>query len=258
MNTTILSYNISQSRFLWNSVVSYISKKKNTIVLLQECPKKKAVGQLTKSGFKSFVKKAHAGDLVILISDDIMKINSKINVLSANENHQRIQLNGVDIVNVHMNARKQQSIRRDKYRDNIRTIKANIGSKAIIGGDFNENPFDELMTITTGWFAKRTIAEIAKDKENGFINPFWHLIRKKINDIPTGTIKADENEPMEMAIFDQFILKEELCNKIKSYGLLNKLGKTSIDSLNRTANAQPKNMRGKKDRHWPIYITIEL
>lgn len=258
MRITILSYNISQSRYIWNQLVSYISKKKNVVVMLQECPKTRAVCALNNLGFKSFVQKTRAGDLVMLVSSDIYTLHSNITVLSSNHSYQRIKINGVDIVNVHMNARSAKKDRDDKYKENISIIRANIGDNAVVGGDFNENPFDTLMTIPTGWFAKRTFIEIQSNSQNGFVNPFWHLIRKRFKDVPSGTIEADETEPMSMAIFDQFILKQTLCRKIKSYGLLNKLGNMSISTLNQNANQQKRYMRGKKDRHWPVYITLDI
>lgn len=265
MAIKIYSYNLSRSLYLWNTFVQSMKGLKKSIVFLQECPKcKKTSNVRTCPGFKVFKTIGSSGDLVIMMSSDLYNNRKKTQILSCDKYYQRIIFNGIDLVNVHMKSGANRSTtNHDKYNVQVHDIKSNIMGKAIVGGDFNINPFSNEMTSSYGWFAKRTINEISNKSGygEGFVNLFWKPIARAPKMTPIGTIEAGVDDPMGMAIFDQFLIHKDLYEKVKSFGILNHFmgGAGTIKSKHSEALQQKRaKVRGKTDCHWPVYISIDI
>ena len=78
---------------------------------------------------------------------------------------------------------------------------------------------------------------------------------------PIGTIEAGVDDPMSMAIFDQFLIHKDLYEKVKSFGILNhfmKRGGTIKSKHNEALQQKNAKARGKSDCHWPVYISIDI
>lgn len=262
MAIKIYSYNLSQSLFLWNKFVNAVAKKNKVIAFLQECPKCNKTSVRRCPGFKVFKTIGNAGDLVMLISNDLYQYRKNIQILSSDKYYQRIIFDGIDLINVHMKSGvcEGNTDNHDKYLEQVRNIKANIRGKSIIGGDFNVNPFGREMTSTKGWFAKRTFHEISGKKcEDGFINLFWNPIKRKPSMLPVGTIEASYDAPMGMAIFDQFIFHKDLHLSVKAFGILNHFMGGLVKNIHAQAvQHKTKFGKAKKDCHLPVYLSIDI
>lgn len=250
MNFTILSYNVSQCVKMQKLVEEYISQKHNTIVFLQEAIISE-LGMNSNYSYKKLTPSYSKGTVILLSSN----LSSTGFLVADDSRFQILSIFGKKLVNVHMPPRSTNPNRDFEYKKIVDYVKAIVcEEEAIIGGDFNENPFDRLMTAPGAWYAKRSKKEITANKSLGFINPFWNLLRCCYNKEPQGSIKASYKESMKRAIFDQFIMSPVWGNRILSFGIRKNMSKKDIESYYDSIPTKEK----VGLPHLPIYITLKI
>lgn len=245
------SYNISKSLDLFNEITTFFSKKEKSILFLQELPKDVKDANILNSRFQNKIDYFWHCGLLILTTLDLTPIIGPFTKVDADRHFLAVSCALGTFVNVHMNPLSTKKDRIVSYSKEVEKILSSGKKHIIVGGDFNGNPFDETLSSSEIWYAKRSTKEIPLKK--GFVNLFWNLIKLKRNGEPRGTIipSGKHHEPMDKAIFDQFIMKKDFSNKVESFGMLEKIGRNKISDLNEkyksTIDGAP---------HWPIYISI--
>ncbi len=131
------------------------------------------------------------------------------------------------------------------------------GSKVVIVGDFNMNPFDLPMIEATALQAISSRSIVLKRKSrtfNGkyrefFYNPMWNFVGDEKLPIGSYYYRSPQNAAMYWNTFDQFIVSEELVEEV----ILDKI--RFIDSI---GTLQLKNERGEPEvsDHFPLYFEI--
>lgn len=249
----LVSFNISKNQELMNLSFDYLRNKKNTILFLQETDECKipsdavyySPNATSPIAGMQIVASEDLGVSGCILPDSIIKCTNSALILPIGD---------VCLVNVHMPPRSARDNRDFYYLRVIDSIKEKIRSlssrKIVIGGDFNENPFDRMMALNETWCAKRSLLE--ESASNGhimsFYNPFWNYLKRPKRRKISGTIIAGGSYPMDMAIFDQFIVSTNVGLKdIKSFGILEKMCNVVLEQKN----------LGHNGFHWPVYLTIE-
>lgn len=254
MKYNIVSFNISKNQELMNLSFDYLKKKKNTILFLQETDECKIPFDAT---YYSPNKISPVEGMQIAMSEDFGALDSSLrdSIIKCTNRALILPIGDICLVNVHMPPRSARDNRDFHYLRVIDSIKEKIRSvpakKIVIGGDFNENPFDRMMALNETWCAKRSLSEMSTSKGHimSFYNPFWNYLKRPKRRIVSGTIVAGGSYPMDMAIFDQFIVSENVdLSSIKSFGILEKMCNVVF---------QQKNL-GHNGFHWPVYLTIEI
>lgn len=256
MALNIISYNISKAHSLYDVIERYILKKsKNTIILLQESPISSETELKIRSKDRySFFHNKEGGNVITLYTNDLSM--SKIGPFECPENKKRYQIISSKIgkiVNVHMHSRTTNSSAVSKNTLLTCEIKNLLGNNSIVGGDFNNNPFDSALIGPDEWYAKRTRTELVHiNAKKGFINPFWRALSTKFDREPVGTIVGDHNEPVVKPIFDQILISHTYLSKMNSFGVIHKLGGDVIKELNESIT----DATGSK--HWPVYLSLNM
>lgn len=245
------SYNISESLGLFDEITSFFLKKKKSILFLQELPKVMKDDNVLSFRFQGKVDYFWHCGLLILITPNLKQIIGSFAKVDADRHFLAVSCPLGTFVNVHMNPLSTKKDRIVSYSKEVNKILSSGKKHIIVGGDFNGNPFDESLSSSEIWYAKRSSKELPKTK--GFVNLFWNLIKLKRNCEPRGTITPSgmHHEPMDKAVFDQFIMKKDFSDKTKSFGILEKIGQNKISVLN---NTHKSTIKGTP--HWPIYISI--
>lgn len=255
MKYNIVSFNVSKNKNLMNLSFDYLSKTTNTILFLQETNGCKAPSHATyytpqvlnpMDGMQIVMSANLGSSPTNILPNSIIKCTRHALILPIGDSC---------LVNVHMPPRSTKENRDFYYLHTIDKIKKTIKSlslkKVVIGGDFNENPFDRLMSVNETWSAKRSWIEslVSKRRSMSFYNPFWNYLKRPEKRKISGTITASSSYPMDMSLFDQFIISENVGScAIKSFGILENLCNKNIEQLN----------FGHNGFHWPVYLTIEL
>ncbi len=252
MKYNIVSFNITKEQNLMNLAFGYLSKTNNTILFLQETN-----GCTIPPGSIYFTPNATSptAGMLIVMSANLGCGSTNIlpnSIIKCTSHSLILPIGDLYLVNVHMPPRSTKENRDFYYLRIVKEIKTKIKKissrkKVIVGGDFNENPFDRLMSVNEAWCAKRSLTEVTRGMS--FYNPFWNYLKRPDRRIISGTISASGAYPMDMSLFDQFIVSKEIGKGgIKSFGIIEKMCGKSFEQIN----------QGHSGFHWPVYLSFEI
>lgn len=260
MKITLVSYNISKSIFLQKKVEEYLNGNDDKIILLQEVPFPLNV-QTSQDLFHIPESVGVENGTIFLCSNNLKKICKSFEY---RKNGSVLTTPFGKIANVHMpnmDVGKCGVNEIKRYGTIVDGFKA-CDDLIIVGGDFNANPFSDVMGCSEFWCAKRSIEEKPKTK-NFLLNLFWSLlyIGKKTKPIGSTEIVC-HTEVVSKAVYDQFLIDPKLISKVYSYGIRQYLQKCLVDSMSaearKYAEDYPKDYKFDGSFHYPVYLTIEL
>lgn len=256
MKYNIVSFNVSKNKRLMDLAFDYLSKTTDTILFLQETNGCKAPSNSVY--YTPNASNPTAGMMIVMSANlGANPTNILPNSITKCTSHSlMLPIGDCCLVNVHMPPRSTKENRDFYYLRIVDKIKEKIKSispqkKIVIGGDFNENPFDRMMSVNEAWSAKRSMIEASATKGHimSFYNPFWNYLKRPEKRTISGTILASGAYPMDMSLFDQFIVSEKIGNGgIMSFGIIENMCGLSIAQLNQSISGS----------HWPVHLTIEI
>ncbi|SHK96141.1 hypothetical protein [Fibrobacter sp. UWB12] len=268
MKITIVSYNISKSLYLQQAVEKYLNSKNDRIVFLQEVPKNFSIGSGSPNIFVPQISGTPNGT-VVMFSKNITKFFTKAEY---RKGFLVVRTKYGTFANVHMpnmymrNSPDEIDRAKIEYAQIVKKVKS-LRNLKIVGGDFNLNVFDSCMGSAGEcmWTAKRSVKEKPRDYDI-FINPFWSVMYLKKNETPVGTTEdTHHTSVVSKVVYDQFLIKPDMVNDIYSYGIIDRLGRTSIKQLSGWARLAKKNspINGvyydfDGSYHFPVYITLKF
>ncbi|WP_207736128.1 hypothetical protein [Fusibacter ferrireducens] len=146
--------------------------------------------------------------------------------------------------------------------DGIKKATANHNTtKSIIIGDFNMNPFDDGMTLVTGFnavmcpnIAKKIRRTYLKKDYDFYYNPMWDIMGKSSSNVKgtyyyTNTMESLYWNTFDQVLFSGSLLSDIIINEIK---VIDHLGDTSLT----TALSNKPNFKVYSD-HLPISISYK-
>lgn len=248
---TFISYNITQSQTLFDLILGHLSNQTDTILFLQEVmpsfsldPKKHNVVQVR--GQKKI------SDLRIFASSNLNSFCLKCN---SQDRYQILTTKKGRFANVHMPSDWRKGFKNCGYSKLATKIRSNY-QLDLIGGDINANPFEEAVYSPEAWFAKRTLDDFTRFKNQGLINPFWRIFNSGIKDVSLGSFPGSINRFSRRQVLDQFLVPTSKHDKIVDVGVLEKLSGESLDVIN--SKQEVKDDKGKGKLHWPVFIKYKI
>ncbi|MDN3365489.1 hypothetical protein QU577_27490 [Priestia megaterium] len=143
-------------------------------------------------------------------------------------------------------------------KNNIEEAEKSVESKlTVVAGDFNMNPFDKGMMMSTGLHSFPTKDEVKRGERtiNGrsytmFYNPMWNFFGDK--DTPFGTYhyKSSHHKTLYWNVFDQVLVRPSLSENISSSDIkiLTQINQKSLINKNGKPNVSD---------HLPLFFAIK-
>ncbi len=249
---TFISYNITESDYLFKIILDFLTLQSNTILFLQE----------VKSNFKIDQKNHNVieppgqnimSDLRIFASKDLNQMSL---VCDSYDRYQILKTSEGNFVNVHM----PSSWRTDddvliNYSRIAREICENIQFE-LVGGDMNANPFEKVVFMPSAWFAKRSVNDFTQERDKGLINPFWKISYIGMDDEAKGSYPGDNKKFSRLQILDQFFVSPQKRKNVLVCGIMEELFGENFNDINKKDDVTSTKGRGKL--HFPVFIKYKL
>lgn len=251
-------------------MAKFVSKKKKTIVAVQEIPTDVVVQSIPELNLVQFIPNPN-GSMAFVIpkSLNINKSNCEKKdyptglesrtlelILPLNEN------DNVYIVNVHGYSFSKTSD--DNNHDLFHDINNKYGSfeRVILLGDFNTNPYEKNMIRSESILAYRDFVDVINAQKNVFYNPSWRYLKERKNF--KGTFFYQGNTP-KWNIYDQILISKKLVgeksgpvsnrtytNHVKLFHIPNCLGKLKFEP------SKGYDEKNNISDHMPVLLTMEM
>lgn len=265
----LITFNIHSDAELFAKMAKYVSKKKQTIVAIQERPNKSVIKQIDDLNEVSLV--TDRNNSLAFILPKSLNIQKRENPKKDNPNlidQRTLEIDlplrdfSVKIVNVHgFSKNANGSAKNQDLFSKIRDFYVSY-SKIIFLGDFNTNPYEENMTLSTRFFANRDFADVVKSKQNVFYNPSWRYLSER--SYYKGTHFYGPGIP-KWNFYDQILISRDLVgvvsgkkdnrvykNCVKLFHIPKRLGELSFE---------PSETYDKEKHisdHLPVLLTLEM
>lgn len=266
----LITFNIHSDATLLAKMAKFVSKKKRTIVAIQEIPADSVINSISELNFINYYSNPN-GNLAFMIpkslSVNIANIQKKKYPSGFESRTLEIKLplsatDDVCIVNVHGYSFSNMS--RTNNRDLFHDINKKYASyeKVILLGDFNTNPYDENMVRSEALLSYRDFIDVLNAQKNVFYNPSWRYLRER--KYFKGSFYYFDGIP-KWNMYDQILISKKLVGKI-SGSATNRTYTSYIklfhipDRLGKIRFVPSKSYDGEKhiSDHMPVLLTVEM
>lgn len=253
---SFFSYNITHCSTLYDCIISDFCKRTNSILFLQEKLKKdypKKIKQKKLADVPVNSRNKPYNGLEIYVTKDLEKCCFSIDDYP---NYQILNTKWGKFVNVHLHCKIKERDAETMNQKLTELIKANDNLK-IVGGDFNNNPYDYTLYSRLKWNAKRNDLDRECEVKPDFINPFWRLL-PQTEDSLVGTLKPSEDYgegALRYPVFDQFLVSPDLFYDGVKIGVLQKMSGKIVEKL---SEKEKQNNRLRGQFHWPVFMEINI
>lgn len=242
-----LSYNVSKSSLLFDAIQRHVSSLPNVILFCQEVlPDFKFNPNY---GLVEFLGQQNS-QLRIFVSKNIAPLCIKCDSF---ERYQILDTKIGKFVNVHMQSDWRSSpTKSTKYMNLAKEIRSTTEFR-LIGGDFNANPFEDVVHSPESWFSKRSLDDFTQKKSEALINPFWEVLHIGKNGTAQGSFPGSNEMFSRLQILDQFFVSHKDVVNVLDVGVVNQLSGTDIQILNKDPQAK---LVGKP--HKPVFVKFKI
>lgn len=249
---TFISYNITESDYLFQKILEYLSSQLNTILFLQEVkpdlkidPKIHNVVEPTGQNIMY--------DLRIFASSDLSRESMKC---ASFERFQVLETQNGNFINVHMpSSWRSESDAFLKYSNVAKKVREQYVFE-LVGGDMNANPFEEVAVSPIAWFAKRSLDDFTQKKDEGLINPFWKISYIGMENRAKGSYPGRNKDFSKRQILDQFFVSPFKCQNVVECGIMENLFGESFEIINN--KDEVKSTKGQGKLHYPVFIKYKV
>ena len=249
---TFVSYNITQSKTLYELILEYLSNQTDTILFLQEVKPTFTLDR-NKYNVAPVRGQKRMSDLRVYASSNLDSFCIKCN---SQDRYQILQTKNGYFANVHMPSSWRNGMTEgDRYGKLAKKIRSNF-ELDLIGGDINANPFEEAVFSPSAWFAKRTLDDFTRYRDKGLINPFWQIFNSSAKEDSFGSFPGSMNHFSRRQILDQFFVPTSKHDKIIDVGILKEILGVSFETINSKKEVKADKGRGKL--HWPVFIKYKI
>lgn len=248
---TFISYNITESNYLFKIILDYLSSQTNTILFLQE----------TKPDFKiektndvvKILGQRKKSDLRVYATKNLQQFCIKCDTY---DRYQVLRTKCGNFANVHMySSWRDDSKTKYKYQSMAQKIRKR-NDLDLIGGDLNTNPFEEMAISSVAWFAKRSINDFTQKREEGFLNPFWSTLNVDMDGIAKGTFPGDNEMFSKRQVLDQFFVSPLKRQNVTDYGIMENLSGEDFEAINK--KKEVISSKGVGELHYPVFIKYKV
>ena len=266
----LITFNIHSDATLLAKMAKFVSKKKRTIVAIQEIPADSVINSISELNFVNFFSNPD-GNLAFLFSRSLSVNKPNLSPKKFPMGHESrtleisLPLNEKDnvyIVNVHGYSFGKKAKKNNELL--FHDIKGKYGcyENVILLGDFNTNPFEDNMTSTETFLAYRDFIDVINAKNNVFYNPSWWYLRERKKN--KGTFYYGGDVP-KWNFYDQILVSRKLAGEKKG-GVANRSFKSHIklfhipDQLGKIkfSPSQKYDEENHISDHMPVLLTLEM
>ena len=266
----LITFNIHSDATLLAKMAKFVSKKKRTIVAIQEIPTDNEISSIPELNNVDFFSNPN-GNLAFIVPRSLNVNKPSLSPkrfptglesrtleisLPLNEN------DNVYIVNVHGHPFGKKAEKNNGLL--FHSIKEKYGcyEKVILLGDFNTNPYEDNMTSSETFLAYRDFIDVVNAVNNVFYNPSWWYLRERKKN--KGTFYYGSDVP-KWNFYDQILVSRKLVGKrrgrsasryfeshIKLFHIPDQLGKIKFSP------SQKYDEVNHISDHMPVLLTMEM
>lgn len=265
----LITFNIHSDATLFAKMAKFVSKKKRTIVAIQEKPNASTIKEINDLNKVTLI--TDPNNRLVFILPKSLNISQPAKIKKENpsilekrtlEIDLPLEDSSVKIVNVHAWSRKSNAYKNNANLFSRLNEAYKNYSKKIFLGDFNTNPYEEYMRLETYIYADRDFKDVVSSTKDILYNPSWRYLRERAN------YKGSHYFPLEIPkwnVYDQILISKKLAGKVEGVGLgkvytsyvklfhiPNRLGKLSFKPV------ESYDSDNHISDHMPVLLTLEM
>ena len=248
---TFISYNITESNYLFKIILDYLSSQSDTILFLQEIKPDFKIDK-THNVVKILGQKKKS-DLRVFATKNLQQFCIKCDTY---DRYQILRTKNGNFVNVHMpSAWRTEDPAYLKYTEIAKKIREK-NDFDLIGGDLNSNPFEKMTVSPIAWFAKRSLDDFTQNRDEGLLNPFWSVFNIGMSGNAKGSFPGDTHKFSKRQIIDQFFVSPLKWQNVIDCGIMEDLSGENFNTINN--KPEVKSSKGHGELHFPVYIKYKI